>query len=431
MSQEIYSLKEKQMIEVSAGRAGNVAVSVPGSKSYTHRILVASALSDGLCVIENPLDSEDIQLTAGALKQLGAAIEKDGGKLRVHGTGGRLQPSRMPIYLGNSGTSMRFITALVAIGQGDYVLEGSLRMAQRPIRDLLDGLNQLGVPARSIQETGCPPVQVTGGHLTGGSVSLRCEVSSQYLSGLLLIAPCTRDGLDVEVTAGPVSKPYLDMTVDVMQRLGVIVEREGYSRFRVAGRQVYRAGAYTVEPDASQASYFWAAAAVSQASIQVRGISRQSRQGDVRFVRHLEAMGCEVSYQQDGITVTGKPLRAISVDMADMPDLVPTLAVVAAFAQGTTKIQNVAHLRGKESDRLGCVAAELNRMGIDARCSDSGIEIVGGVAKPATIETYNDHRMAMSFAVAGLQTPGVRIQNPDCVAKSFPHFWQVFQQLYI
>ena len=418
------------MIEIKAQKIRNCEVSVPGSKSYTHRILIAAALSDGKCSIVNALKSEDTLLTAGALKNFGVKIDDQNDKLMVFGTRGELQPRDEEIYLGNSGTSMRLLTAVAALGKGAYRLTGTKRMHERPIQDLLNGLNQIGVFARSLYDNGCPPVEIHGGKVKGGNIALKCNISSQFLSALLLIAPYTKTGLDIFISEGPVSRPYVDMTVDVMENMGVEVVRDGYDRFSVKGEQAYRSGSYTVEADCSQAGYFWAAAAITGAEIKVRGISRNSRQGDMRFPSLLEAMGCKVLYETDGIRVAGAPLSSIEADMSDMPDLVPTLAVVAAFARGTTVIKNVGHLKAKESDRLSSVANELSRMGIDANPTESGLVITGGKPSGAEIETYEDHRIAMSFAVAGLRVPGVIIRDEHCVGKSFPEFWNVFERLY-
>jgi 3-phosphoshikimate 1-carboxyvinyltransferase len=406
-------------------------VSVPGSKSFTHRMLITAALADGASRLENPLHSEDTTLTARALGQLGARIETGSdGAFAVNGTGGRLQACSDPLYLGNSGTSMRLLTAVAALGRGEYRLTGSERMGSRPIAQLIDGLTQIGVPVHSLANTGCPPLSVTGGHLRGGQLSLDCSLSSQYLSALLLIAPYTAEGLDITVSAGPVSRPYIDMTVAVMEDFGVGMAREGYRRFRVAGGRRYRAGRYRVEADASQAGYFWAAAAISGTTVTVRGTAGGSLQGDSRFIELLEAMGCRVAAGAEGITVSGGPLQAITADMGDMPDMVPTLAVVAAFARGTTTIENVAHLKAKESDRIAAVVSELNRMGVSARAGADGLTVTGGQPAGAVIETYDDHRIAMSFALAGLKVPGVVIRDPDCVKKSFPNYWQVFETLF-
>lgn len=418
------------MKKIRTDNIRDAEVTMPGSKSYTHRLLVASALSDGPCLVRNMLKSEDTLLTLEALKQMGVTAEETKDGLHVTGTGGVLAPSRSPVYLGNSGTSMRLLTGVSAMGTGTYTLTGTDRMHERPIQDLIDALAMMGVPVQSVESSGCPPVEIKGTRIKGGPVSVRCDTSSQFLSALLLIAPYTEQGLDISVSHGPVSKPYVDLTVDIMARLGVIVQRDGYTRFHVPGGQVYRHGTFTVEPDGSQAGYFWAAAALTGKRIKVNHITRDSRQGDVRFAEVLKEMGCRVEHEPDGIAVTGAGLRAVDADMSDMPDIVPTLAVVAAFAEGTTTIRNVAHLRDKESDRLGSVAAELKRMGIRAEADDNGLTVQGGQPRGAVIRTYDDHRMAMSFAVAGLVVPDIQIMDERCVEKSFPDFWDVLERLY-
>ena len=406
-------------------------LTVPGSKSYTHRILIASALSNGECRIRNPLLSEDTLLTMQALRQMGIRIDDSSSdQIIVSGCSGTFKPCADQIFLGNSGTSMRLLTAVAALGQGTFTLTGTDRMAERPIQDLIDALEQLGVRIRSKNGNGCPPVEIVGKKMRGGSVNINCRTSSQYLSALLLIAPYTEEGLEISVTEGPVSRPYVDMTVDVMDKFGVTIRREGYDRFKVAGKQAYRAGAYAVEPDGSQAGYFWAAAAVCGTEIKVKGVTEDSRQGDVNFAKLLESMGCKMISRPDGIAICGGDLRAADVDMGDMPDMVPTLAVVAAFAEGTTIIRNVSHLKAKESDRLAAVVNELVKMGIDARCRADELIVTGGNPRGAEIDTYGDHRIAMSFAVAGLATPQTFIRDENCVAKSFPDFWKVFAGLY-
>ncbi len=419
------------MLEIKSNTILKGEVSVPGSKSYTHRLLIAAALSDGPCTIINALKSEDTLFTLDALKKMGVTIhKKSSNETAVFGLRGNIKSCNEPVYLGNSGTSMRLLTAVAALGEGEYTLTGTDRMKERPIQDLIDGLKQIGVDIRAVNDDGCPPVTVHANGINGGSVALNCSISSQFLSALLLVAPYMRKDLEITVTHGPVSKPYIDMTVDVMMRLGVEVYREGYQTFKVPSGRIYKAGVYAVEPDCSQAGYFWAAAAVTGSEIKVRGISRTSRQGDLRFTELLDAMGCRIVDETDGITVIGGPLSAIDTDMADMPDMVPTLAVVAAFAKGKTVIKNVAHLKSKESDRLAAVVQELSKMGIETKQSRTGLIINGGVPHSAEIETYGDHRIAMSFAVAGLRTPGVFIKDEKCVEKSFPKFFAVLERLY-
>jgi 3-phosphoshikimate 1-carboxyvinyltransferase len=419
------------MIEIKPHRIGRCRVSVPGSKSFTHRTMIAAALSDGACQVHNPLRSQDTLLTLAALEKMGAVAEDRGDRIEIVGLNGRFKPCADDIYLANSGTSMRLLTGVAALGEGRYRFTGSPRMYHRPIGHLLEALNQLGIDARSLEGDGCPPVEVQGGQAVGGEVSIDCSVSSQFLSSLLLMAPCTPKGLSITISHGLVSSPYIDMTIDIMERFGIQVQRDGYIRFDVTGNQVYRAGAYTVEPDASQAGYFWGAAAITGGSVTVTGVSAGSNQGDVGLARVFEQMGCRLDQGADGITVTGGALEAVTVDMADMPDMVPTLAVVAAFADGTTVIENVSHLKAKESDRLASTCTELNKMGVAAVAENDRLLVTGGKPRGADIQTYDDHRIAMSFAMAGLVTPGVRIMEPECVEKSFPDFWQVWERLYV
>ena len=418
------------MIEIKPHRIGHCQISVPGSKSYTHRTLIAAALSDGSCVVRNPLRSQDTLLTLAALEKMGAVVVDREHGIEIQGLNGRFKACPEPIYLANSGTSMRLLAGVASLGEGLYRLTGTPRMYHRPIGHLLDALNRLGIDARAVEGNGCPPVEITGGQAVGGEVAVDCSVSSQFLSSLLLMAPCTQAGMTLTISHGLVSSPYIDMTVDILDRFGIQVQRDGYIRFDVKGNQVYRAGDYTVEPDASQAGYFWGAAAIAGGSVTVNAVTAASSQGDVGLARVFDQMGCRVDYASDGITVSGGDLRAVTVDMADMPDMVPTLAVVAAFADGTTVIENVSHLKAKESDRLASTCAELKKMGIAAVAEDDRLLVTGGTPRGASIETYDDHRIAMSFAMAGLVTPGVRILEPRCVEKSFPDFWDVWETLY-
>jgi 3-phosphoshikimate 1-carboxyvinyltransferase len=407
----------------------DAVLTLPGSKSYTHRGLMAAALAAGDSVLTNALRAEDTELTAQALAQLGAGIDWQGTTIRVQGRQGRWRPVALPLYLGNSGTSMRFLTALVALGEGEYLLTGTARLCQRPLGELLTALQAIGVKAESEKGDGCPPVRVSGG-LTGGRASLSGAVSSQYLSALLFIGPLAPRGLEVEVTGHLVSRPYVDLTLEVLGDFGVSYYREGYRFFQLPGGQCYLPQDYRIEADASSASYFWAAAALTGGRVTITNLTLASSQGDAAFPQVLARMGCAVTSTEAGLTVQGGPLRGLEVNMAAMPDLVPTLAVLAAFAQGETVITGVAHLRHKESDRLAAMVTELAKLGVEARETPDGLVIRGGVPHGAVIDTYNDHRIAMSFAVAGLKAAGMSLTDPGCVAKSFPDFWEFFEQLY-
>ncbi len=407
----------------------NATLTLPGSKSYTHRALIAAALAEGESVLCNALRAEDTELTAQALEKMGAGIDWQDSTILVRGVAGRLAPVAEPIYLGNSGTSLRFLTAVATLGQGEYHLTGTPRLCQRPLGELLAALKQLGGKVESVTGRGFPPVIVTGG-ISGGRTRLTGAVSSQYLSALLLIGPLTALGVEIEVTGDLVSRPYVDLTLDVQAAFGISHFRRGYRYFQIPGGQHYQTRDYQIDADASSASYFWAAAALTGGQVTIANINMETSQGDVDFVSVLASMGCRIESTLEGLTVEGGPLTGIEVDMADMPDMVPTLAVVAAFAQGETIITGVSHLRHKESDRLAAVAAELTKMGVKVQETEDGLQIPGGGAPHgAEIETYDDHRIAMSFAVAGLRVPGVIIKDPDCVAKSFPEFWDFLEKL--
>ncbi len=414
--------------EIKLCQQVQAVLTLPGSKSYTHRALMAAALAAGESVLTHALAAEDTELTAQALTLLGAGIDWQGTTIRVTGRGGRWRPAPLPIYLGNSGTSMRFLTALAALGEGEYLLTGTARLCQRPLGELLEALRQVGVQAVSQKGDGCPPVRVTGG-LTGGRAQLSGGISSQYLSALLFIGPLAPAGLEIEITGELVSRPYVDLTLEVLGDFGVSYYREGYRYFQLPGGQCYLPREYEIEADASSASYFWAAAALTGGRVTITNLSLESSQGDAAFPEVLGRMGCAVESSPAGLTVTGGPLKGVEVNMATMPDLVPTLAVLAAFAQGDTVITGVAHLRHKESDRLHAVAAELNKLGIEARETEDGLVVRGGAPHGAVIHTYNDHRLAMSFAVAALKIPGMIIKDPQCVNKSFPDFWEFFKKL--
>lgn len=404
-------------------------VCIPGSKSLTHRAFIVAALANGKSHLENILCAEDTMLTASALNQMGVDIKIDGKTATVIGRAGKIFAPKKEIYLGNSGTSMRLLTAISALGDGRFILTGDSRMKQRPIADLLDALSLLGVSAYSIDKSGCPPVAIEAKGIMGGRTGIKTNISSQFLSGLLLAAPYAKNDVIIEVIGNLPSKPYIDLTLKAMEDFGVRINYEDYKHFFIPSRQVYKARDYTIEGDLSSASYFFAAAAVLKGKVTVFPIDIDSKQPDIEFLGILEEMGCKAVAKQREVTVIGGDLKGISVDMNAMPDLVPTLAVVAAFVKGDTIIKNVAHLRAKECDRLSAIATELMNMGIEIEEKEDGLIIKGGSPKGAIIETYNDHRIAMSFAIAGLKVPGIKIINPACVNKSFPEFWDILESL--
>ncbi len=402
---------------------------VPPSKSFTNRALVCAALSAGRSVLSAPSKSQDTNYLAGALVAFGVRIGAEAAESFVMGTGGILTAPKKPLFMGNAGTTFRFLTALAALATGATTITGDAQMKLRPIGDLLEGLASAGV--RTSSSGGFPPVTVEGGTFAGGRITVRADKSSQYLSALLLAAPYARDPVEIEVEGAQSSQPYIDMTLNVMRAFGAEVDADASARgrYRVGNTRRYTSRNYLVEPDASSASYFLAAAAVTGGTVLVPGLSGASLQGDVRFIELLVAMGCTAQPHQDALELKGGSLHGIEADMNAMPDCVPTLAVVALFAEGPTTIRNIAHLRYKETDRLKAIQAELSKLGASVDLLDDGLVIRPGALHGAEIETYHDHRIAMSFAVAGLALAGVAISHPACVAKSFPRFWDEFTTL--
>jgi 3-phosphoshikimate 1-carboxyvinyltransferase len=406
----------------------------PGSRSLTNRALVVAALADGTSDLVEVGLSDDSSLCAEALRTLGipVAVDETARAMRVEGCGGRVPPGPSEINTGDSGTATRFMTALVAAGCGRYRVDGSPRMRERPIQDLLDGLAALGVRAESEWGTGCPPVTVETRGLAGGDVRIGGAVSSQYLSGLLMAAPAAAAPVAIEVAGELVSKPYVDMTLAVMGDFGVVVAREGYARFKVPAPRAYRARRYAVEPDASSASYFLAAAAATGGRVTIEGLMRTSAQGDAQFAEVLREMGCHVEWSDAGVTVGGPAgrLQGIHVDLGAMPDMVLTLAPLALLAKGRTVIRNVANLRVKESDRLAALATELTRLGAKVQQHPDGLTIdPPETVVPAEVATYNDHRVAMGMAIVGLRVPGIRIAGAECVSKTYPEFFEDLARL--
>ena len=409
-----------------AGPPTGARVRVPGSKSLTNRALIVAALADGASTLTGALDSDDTRVMVDSLRRLGSAVAHDPAvaTIRVEGCGGAIPAKAADLYVANSGTSLRFLTAMVATGRGTYRLDGTPRLRQRPVSDLLRALNGLGADARSDLNTGCPPVTVRASGLDGGYAFVKGDVSSQFLSGLLMALPCSRDVTTVEVQGVLVSRPYVAMTLAVMEAFGVRVGNRKDRRFDVRPAR-YSGRTFAIEPDASAASYFFALAAITGGTVTVDGLGEGSIQGDLGFVDVLEHMGCTVVRGRDATTVTGGPLRGVDVDMNAISDTVMTLAVVALFARGMTRIRNVGHIRHKETDRIAALAAELRKLGANVEEQPDGLIIFPpAVIAPARIATYDDHRMAMAFALAGIKAEGVTVLDPGCVAKTYPGFWE-------
>ncbi len=402
-------------------------VTPPGSKSITNRALICAAMAEGTTRLSGVLESEDTHVMVEALRKLGIAPhwDKTRCELEIQGCGGQWPVNHADLYVANSGTTMRFLTAVLSTGSGRYRLDGVPRMRERPIGDLLNALRQLG--ADVVSETGndCPPVVVGGGGWSGGVATIRGDISSQFLSGLLLAAPYARGPMTIRVAGALVSQPYVRMTLRIMETFGAHVRDLSLQQFEMNAPTTYRGCAYKIEPDASAASYFWGAAAVTDGAITVRGLSRDSLQGDVAFCDCLQQMGCRVQWEPDRITVAGSGhLRGITVDMNAISDTVQTLAAVALFAEGSTTITGVAHIRHKETDRLGDLARELRKLGATVDELADGLRITPGPLRAARLETYQDHRMAMSLALVGLRVPGITILDPQCTQKTYPDFFR-------
>ncbi len=400
-------------------------LSAPPSKSYTHRALILASLAAGESVIENPLLSDDTRYTIDACRALGAEIAVESDSLVIKGTDGEISLTEEKIFAGNSGSTIRMIAPLAALSPTKVILDGDSRLRQRPMGDLLSALQSLGVHARSLNNNSCPPIEIQGGEFRANQVTLSGETSSQPVSALLMTAPVTKGGLSIKIAGGLRSKPYIDITLDAMRAFDVAVVNRGYKEFVIEGRQGYKARRYRIEGDYSSAAYLLAAGAIGGKPVTITNLRNVSVQGDKKLLNILERMGASVDYLEDSVKVyRSGTLKGISIDLGDYPDLVPTLAVVAACASGETKITNIAHLRFKESDRLNDTAAELDKMNIKTEVGGDTMVIYGGKPKGAEIDAHNDHRLAMSLSIAALFADGGSIINgAEAVTKSYPQFF--------
>lgn len=411
-------------------RPPDAVVRLPGSKSLTNRALIAAGLADGESRLIGLLDSDDTVAMRSCLESAGIAcrdghVVGTGDVVRVTGCAGKLGPQAISVDVRQSGTTARFITPMLALSSGASQIDGHPQMRSRPMNEQVDALEALGsgkFSARSL------PLISDGGGVDGGAITIPGSTSSQFLSGLLLSSPYFAEGLDVTVDGSLVSRPYVDLTIDVMGAFGVSVARDGYRRFVVRSGG-YTAATFRVEPDASTASYFFACAAMTQGRVLVEGLGSASAQGDMGFLDILEDMGAVVRQGSDWTEVVGRGLRGVDVDMSDVSDTAPTLAVVATRADSPTRIRNIGFVRGKESDRIQVVVTELQRLGIEARAHHDGLTIVPGAARSGTVQTYQDHRIAMAFALLGLTNEGIKIADPTCVNKTFPGFWDTLEDI--
>jgi 3-phosphoshikimate 1-carboxyvinyltransferase len=401
-------------------------VRVPGSKSITNRALMLAAMAQGRSIVGSVLLSDDTLQMARALRALGFAItvDHDARRIEVEGRGGKIDVATADLNIGGAGTAMRFLAGFLTVGRGRFRLGGNPRMRERPIAALIEAMGQLGIDARSESDNGCPPIVIDTSRRAceGGKATIDARLSSQFVSALLMPAPLWPQGLELTV-AGETARPFVTMTLRLMEQWGVRGSIAG-DLISIPGNQHYRSMNFQVEPDASSASYFAAAAALVGGSILLPRLGRNSLQGDLGFLKLLEEMGARVEWNAESVKITGTgTLRGINVSMNSMPDMVPTLAALAPFASSKTSIREVGFVRHHESDRIYAVVTELRRLGAVVHEFDDGLEIEPATLHPATIETYDDHRIAMAFAIAGLKLPGVRIKNPGCVAKTYPEFF--------
>ena len=407
-------------------------VNLPGSKSLSNRILLLSMLAEGQTEIHNLLDSDDVRRMVEALEILGIQFEEKRAEnlISVSGTAGKIPVSEATLMLGNAGTAIRPLTAAMTLGHGRFVLDGVTRMRERPIIDLVDGLSQLGANLRCLNDTDCPPVEVIADGLPGGKTRLSGAISSQYLTAILLVAPYAKSEVEIEIIDKLVSVPYVEMTMRLMRHFGVSVNHKDFQTFQIPRQNYQSPGKLYVEGDASTASYFLAGAAITGGSVTVKGCGTESIQGDSRFAEVLEQMGAKVDWGARQVKLTGSTLNGIDVDMNQMPDAAMTLAVTALFASGPTAIRNIYNWRVKETERLKAVSTELRKLGALVEEGHDYLVIHPPTrVKIASINTYDDHRMAMSFSLVACGKSSVTICNPDCVSKTFPDYFEVLAGL--
>ena len=409
-------------------------INLPGSKSLSNRALLLAALAEGTTTITNLLESDDTRHMLNALKQLGIqyTLSDDKTECTIVGNGGAISCDEpQELFLGNAGTAMRPLCATLCLGKGSYTLTGEPRMKERPIGHLVDALRQTGANIYYQENDGYPPLSIEASGLKGGDVEIDGAISSQFLTALLMASPMAENDMTITIIGELVSKPYIDITLDIMKSFGVEVVNDEYKVFTIKGNQTYKAvETYMVEGDASSASYFLAAAAIKGGTVKVTGIGRNSIQGDVEFVDVLELMGARVEWAETYISVTRDALRAIDMDFNHIPDAAMTVATMALFVKGTTTLRNIYNWRVKETDRLYAMATELRKVGAEVEEGEDYLKITAPeVLKHAAIDTYDDHRMAMCFSLLALDKASVTINEPECTAKTFPTYFEVLESI--
>lgn len=415
--------------------------SLPGSKSITNRAFLIAMLSNGQTELQGTLESDDTHYMQQALQTLGIQIQKEAHNFKIQGNSGVFTNHQdLNLFLGNAGTATRFLTAAMSLRAGKTILDGNTRMRQRPIQDLIQGLQELGVKIQSLKTNGCPPLEVIGNTLVGGEVTIPGEVSSQYFSAILLCAPYAKKEVTLNVQGELCSKPYIDITLDIMNKFGVQVENHNYQSFKIP-QGCYQAQTYTIEGDASAASYFWALVALHGGKVKINNLSLHSHQGDVQFLDVITQMlesDYEIITTESSLEFQVAPhpkLKGLGeIDLNHMPDVAMTLAILAACAQGETIITNVPNMRVKETDRIKAIVTELKKLGIQAEELENGLKIRGRITpqkllSSVKIETYDDHRMAMCFAVLGTKINGIIINDPECTSKTYPNFWKDLEKI--
>lgn len=401
----------------------NTKITIPGSKSYTNRAVLLAALSKTEVKIINPLISEDTLAMIDCLKKLGIQVIEKTNLLIIKSNTKKIKNKTFNINAKISGTTMRFLLAFCCIVPGIKILGGDKGLNNRPIKDLVDALRQLDAKIEYIEKEGFPPVKISSSKLNSGTINVKGSISSQFISALLMVSPIIGE-MKINITGKQVSKTYIDMTLDIMKKFGVTVINKEYKEYFLKQNQKYGNSRYVIEGDFSSAAYFFAIAVLTKSTITVKNINPDSVQADKKFLDILKKMGSEITNGEDYITISGKGVKNIKVDMEDCPDQIQTLAVLSAFAKGKTQISGISTLRVKETDRVFALMTELKKMGIKTLSTKNSLTIIGGNPKSAQIKTYGDHRMAMSFAIAGCVIEGVTIENPEVVLKTYPNFWK-------
>ena len=414
-------------LELKPARRAAGTVRLPGSKSISNRVLLLAALAAGETEVSGLLDADDTRVMRDALVVLGARFSDS----RITGVGGAFQVKKADLFLGNAGTAFRPLTAALAFSQGEYRLSGVPRMHERPIGDLVDALRGIGARIDYAGKEGFPPLAIHPGKIDASVVKVRGDVSSQFVTALLMALPLLERKSTLEVQGELISKPYVEITLNVMRRFGVEVTRNDWRSFHIPSAKYKSPGKIFVEGDASSASYFLAAGALGGGPVRVEGVGRASIQGDVRFTEVLEKMGAQVSLHDDFIEVRGKgKLRSIDMDLNHIPDAAMTAAVLALFADGPSRLRNIGSWRVKETDRIAAMATELRKLGADVEEGPDYLRITPGPIRPGVaVDTYDDHRMAMSFSLLALGGVPVRINDPGCVAKTFPDYFKAFASI--